>query len=204
MRTYGDRCGIARALDAVGDRWALLVVRELLLGPKRFTDLRAGLRKVSPDVLAQRLRDLEAHGVVRRATLPPPAASQVYELTDRGRELKPVILELGRWGSREPANDGPLGPDAAVIALMTMFHGDLAGTFELRLGGRVFTLRAEKGELDAASGPATDPDAVIEGEPGTLASVLWHGAEPAALHITGDRRAARRFLRAFTPPARRG
>ena len=198
-RTYNDRCGIARALDAVGDRWALLVVRELLLGPKRFTDLRAGLPRVSPDVLAQRLRELEAAGVLRRDSLPPPAASQVYELTPRGRELKTVILELGRWGSKEPPNDGPLGSDAAVIALMTMFNGDLDGTFELRLDGHAFALRAADGRLDAARGPATDPRAVIEGTPGTLASVLWHGADPRQLAITGD---ARRFLRAFTPPAR--
>jgi DNA-binding HxlR family transcriptional regulator len=201
MRSYGDRCGIARALDAVGDRWALLVVRELLLGPKRFTDLRAGLPKVSPDVLAQRLRELEANDVVRRDTLPPPAASQVYALTERGRELKPVILELGRWGSRQPPNDGPLGPDAAVIALMTMFAGDLEGTFELRLDGHVFNLRAVDGRLDAARGPATAPDAVIETSPGTLASVLWHGADARQLAVTGD---ARRFLRAFTRRARRG
>ncbi len=199
MRTYGDRCGIARALDAVGDRWALLVVRELLLGPKRFTDLRTGLPKVSPDVLAQRLRELEAAGVLRRDTLPPPAASQVYELTERGRELRTVILELGRWGSGQPANDGPLGPDAAVIALMTMFRGDLEGTFELRLDGQVFALSAAGGRLDAMRGPATEPTAVIEGVPGTLASVLWHGADARQLTVTGD---ARRFLRAFTPPER--
>ena len=197
-RTYGDRCGIARALDAVGDRWALLVVRELLLGPKRFTDLRAGLPKVSPDVLAQRLRELEAAGVLRRDTLPPPAASQVYELTERGHELKPVILELGRWGSREPQNDGPLGPDAAVIALMTMFAGDLEGTFELRLDGHVFALRAAGGQLEAARGRAETPDAVIEGSPGALASVLWHGADSRRLNLTGD---ARRFLRAFQSPS---
>ena len=200
-RTYGDRCGIARALDMVGERWALLVVRELLLGPKRFTDLRTGLPKVSPDVLAQRLRELEAAGVLRRGSLPPPAASQVYELTGRGRELKPVILELGRWGSREPANDAPLGPDAAVIALMTMFRGDLEGTFELRLDGHVFRLEATDGRLEAERGRAADPDAVIEGSPGTLASVLWHGADARQLEVTGD---ARRFLRAFTPRAPRG
>ncbi len=202
MRTYGDRCGIARALDAVGDRWALLVVRELLLGPKRFTDLRGGLPKVSPDVLAQRLRELEEHGVLRRAHLPPPAASQVYELTERGRELEPVILALGRWGSREPANDGPLGPDATVIALMTMFRGGLEGRFELRLDGHAFRVEAVDGRLDAARGPAEAPDAVIETSPGTLATVLWHGADARQLAVTGDRRAARRFLRAFTAPIR--
>jgi DNA-binding HxlR family transcriptional regulator len=200
-RTYRDRCGIARALDAVGDRWALLVVRELLLAPKRFTDLRAGLPRVSPDVLAQRLRELEAAGVLRRDSLPPPAASQVYELTERGRGLRTVILELGRWGSGEPANDGPLGPDAAVIALMTMFRGGVEGTFELRLDGHAFTVTAADGRLDGARGPATAPTAVIEGTPGTLASVLWHGADPRQLTVSGD---ARRFLRAFTPPAPRG
>src|SRR3982074_1706623 len=97
-RTYGDPCGIARALDLVGERWALLVVRELVLGPKRFTDLRAGLPNLSPDVLAQRLRDLERTGIVSRRTLPPPAGSRVYELTDRGRELEPGGRGPGRWG----------------------------------------------------------------------------------------------------------
>src|SRR5436190_22448972 len=105
-RTYGDRCGVARALDVVGERWALLVVRELLLGPKRFTDLRAGLPHVGPDVLAQRLRELEAARILERRTLAPPAASRVYELTERGRALEAVVLELGRWGSVAPFPDG--------------------------------------------------------------------------------------------------
>src|SRR6201989_2196893 len=106
MRTYGDRCGIARALDVVGERWARVGVRARLLAPKRFTDLRAGLPHVGPDMLAQRLRELEAAGIVRRATLPPPAASKVYELTARGAELEPVVLALGRWGSAAPVPDG--------------------------------------------------------------------------------------------------
>src|ERR1700684_2381520 len=97
-RSYGDSCGIARGLDAVGERWALLVVRELVLGPKRFTDLRAGLPRVGPDMLAARLRELETAGVVRRRTLPAPAASKVYELTAWGAELAPALLALGRWG----------------------------------------------------------------------------------------------------------
>src|SRR5437667_12529968 len=94
-RSYGDPCGIARALDLVGERWAVLVVRELLLGPKRFTDLRRGLPNLSPDVLAQRIRELELASIVRRRKLPPPAASQVYELTEWGRELEPALLALG-------------------------------------------------------------------------------------------------------------
>ena len=105
-RTYGDRCGVARALDIVGERWALLVVRELLLGPKRFTDLRAGLPHVGPDILAQRLRELEASGVLRRGTLPPPAGSRIYELTERGQQLEPVVLALGRFGSVAPVPAG--------------------------------------------------------------------------------------------------
>jgi DNA-binding HxlR family transcriptional regulator len=99
LRTYGDPCGIARALDVVGERWALLVVRELLLGPKRFTDLRTGLPGASQNVLAQRLRELEQARVVRRRRLPPPARIWVYELTEWGLELEPVVLALGRWGS---------------------------------------------------------------------------------------------------------
>src|SRR3954451_25159937 len=101
-RSYGDRCGMARALDVVGDRWALLVVRELLLGPKRFTDLRAGLPRVTPDVLAQRLRDLEADGVLRHLKLPPPASAHVYELTARGEEVGPVFPQLEASGAAEP------------------------------------------------------------------------------------------------------
>src|SRR5919206_4688904 len=118
-RAYNDRCGIARGLDLVGERWALLVVRELLLGPKRFSDLRAGLRSIGPDVLAQRLRDLEGAGILRRAKLPPPAGAQVYELTEWGQELEPVILALGRWASASPSfpRGAPMGPDALVLAL---------------------------------------------------------------------------------------
>ncbi|HEX9520688.1 MAG TPA: helix-turn-helix domain-containing protein, partial [Streptosporangiaceae bacterium] len=101
-RSYDDPCGIARALDGVGDRWAILVIRELIFGPKRFLQLRSGLRSVSPNVLSQRLRDLEDAGIVRRGVLDPPASVAVYELTERGRALEPVLLELGRWGSRQP------------------------------------------------------------------------------------------------------
>src|SRR4051795_12838765 len=101
-RTYGDACPIARALDAVGERWALLVVRELLLGPQRFADLRRALPGASSNLLADRLRELESRGVIARRKLPPPAASQVYELTDWGGELEPIVLALGGWGLRVP------------------------------------------------------------------------------------------------------
>src|ERR1700712_3733387 len=118
-RSYGDRCGVARALDVVGERWALMIVRELLLGPKRFTDLRVGLPGVSPDVLAQRLRELEQADVVARRKLPPPAAAQVYELTAKGRALETVIMELGRWGGANayaPLPDTGMSLDSHVIS----------------------------------------------------------------------------------------
>jgi len=211
-RTYGDRCGIARALDFVGERWALLVVRELLLGPKRFTDLRAGLPNLGPDVLAQRLRDLERTGVLRRTKLPPPAGTQVYELTDWGRELEPVVLGLGAWGSRAPfpPGDARLGVDSAVLALETLFDpasaGSLEEEIELRLGTDSFRAHIAGGTLDIVRGAAEEPVATITTDPGTLARVLWHGRRAAAalkagdLRIEGDRAAGRRFLALFPPP----
>jgi DNA-binding HxlR family transcriptional regulator len=211
-RSYGDACGIARALDVVGERWALLVVRELVLGPKRFTDLRGGLPGLSPDVLAQRLRELEAAGVLRRATLPPPAASKVYELTDRGRELQPILLALGRWGSHEalPPGDRELGVDAFVLALATLFDAAAAegadATIELHLGQDRIVVRVRDGRLDVERAQAAHPDAVIEAEPAALTQVLWHGRPLAqaeaeqAIRIDGKRRAAVRLLRLFPPP----
>src|SRR5215211_7164001 len=122
-RTYGDGCAIAHGLDLVGERWALLVVRELLLGPKRFTDLKRGLPNASPNVISERLRELERAGVVSRDTLPPPASSRVYELTSWGHELEETVLSLGRWGSRSPSPspDAPLGADSMVLALKGLF-----------------------------------------------------------------------------------
>ncbi|MGL5852342.1 MAG: winged helix-turn-helix transcriptional regulator, partial [Phycicoccus sp.] len=124
MRTYRDLCGIARALDVVGERWALLVVRELMFGPKRFADLHRGLPGMSQNVLTQRLRELEETNVLIRRRGLPPATGLVYELTDHGRALEPVLLALGRWGS--PLHPGPgsaeeLSPDALVVALRTTF-----------------------------------------------------------------------------------
>jgi DNA-binding HxlR family transcriptional regulator len=204
-RTYGDACGIARALDVVGERWALLVVRELVLGPKRFTDLRNGLPHIGPDVLAQRLRELEQAGVVRRSTLPPPAASHVYELTERGQAIEPVLLELGRWGSREafPPGDRVLGADSAMLALKTMFDpvaaDGLDATFELRLGADRFRATVSGSKLDVTRGTAEDADAAIETDPGTLADVLWDGRPLTDLAIEGSRPAVRRFVALFAP-----
>jgi DNA-binding HxlR family transcriptional regulator len=210
VRTYGDSCGIARALDLVGERWALLVVRELLLGPKRFTDLRAGLTHVGPDMLAQRLRELEQAGVVQRAKLPPPAGARVYELTDWGRRLEPVVLALGRWGSQAPfpPEAGELGVDAMVLALKTVFSPARAEslrdkTFELRLGETAFAVRVGDNALEAVRGSATDPVATITTEPGILQQVLWRdrAVRAGGLEIDGDQRAGERFLTLFPAPS---
>jgi DNA-binding HxlR family transcriptional regulator len=214
-RTYGDSCGIARALDIVGERWALLVVRELLLGPKRFTDLRAGLPRVGPDMLAARLRELEETEVVRRATLPPPAASKVYELTEWGAELAPVLQALGRWGGRVPlpAQPAPLGVDAAVVALQTTFDPEAAAwvdaVYLLTLGDQVFTLAVAAGRLEVTRGrpmAGVTPAAAIGTDTATLAAVVWHGhpietaVREGALAVQGDPEAAADFVALFARP----
>jgi DNA-binding HxlR family transcriptional regulator len=214
-RTYGDRCGVARALDIVGERWALLVVRELLLGPKRFTDLRAGLPHVGPDILAQRLRELEQSGIVRRGTLPPPAGSRIYELTERGHELEPIVVALGRFGSVAPFPPGEaqIGVDAVVIALKSLFAASaadgLSARYELRLGEQSFRIDVADGRIEAVRGSAEAPEATIETDPGTLAGILWHGRKleearrSGDIAIAGDRKAVTRFVGLFGLPVRR-
>ena len=215
-RTYGDSCGIARALDLVGERWALLVARELLLGPKRFTDLRDGLPRVGPDMLAARLRELEEAGVVRRAALPAPAASKVYELTEWGSELAPVLLALGRWGSRAPLPDQPppLGIEAAIVALQTTFDPEASAwvnaVYELTLGDQVFALQVAAGRLEVTRGrahAAVTPIASIATDTATLAAVAWHARPLAAairdgaVRVEGDPEAAADFFGLFAAPA---
>jgi DNA-binding HxlR family transcriptional regulator/putative sterol carrier protein len=212
MRTYCDGCAAAHALDLVGERWALLVVRELLLGPKRFTDLRAGLPGVSPNVLAQRLRELERAGVVRREKLPPPAASRVYELTEWGEELEPVITQLGRWGARSPSmsHDATIGVDSIVLALRTMFDPraaeGLEASYKLQLGEDHFRVVVGEGRFEIVRGDADRPDASIETDPGTLRALVFHGRPLAEalrsgdVKIEGDESAAARFLSLFALP----
>jgi DNA-binding HxlR family transcriptional regulator len=216
-RSYGDACGIARALDAVGERWALMVVRELLLGPKRFTDLRSGLPHVSPDVLAQRLRDLEAVGIVQHRRLPPPFTAQVYELTPSGRALEPVLIELGRWGGANappPSDSMCMSLDAYIVSLRTLFDptraGDFAAQIELRLADHAFGIAIAGGEIETTCGELAGADAAIEADPRTLLDVL-HGHRTLAdalasgdLRIEGDRRKARRFTELFPLPAPAG
>jgi DNA-binding HxlR family transcriptional regulator len=208
-RRYDDPCGVARALDVVGDRWALLVVRELIFGPKRFGQLRDGLPGISPNVLSQRLRELEDGGVVGRGALDPPAAVAVYELTPRGRALRPILLELGRWGSREPLpSGGRLTASALLLALETVFDPAAAadGVWALRIDGDWFRLAVDRGSIEISHGRSPDPDVTLEADAETLRSVAF-GREPVAaaerdrrLTVTGGQALAERFGRMFKVP----
>jgi DNA-binding HxlR family transcriptional regulator len=202
-RRYGDPCGIARALDVVGERWALLIVRELLFGPKRFTDLKAGLAGASPNVLSQRLRELEGSGVVQRRR----AGGALYELTDWGRALHPILLQLGRWGARSPARPtGVLSVDALMVALEATFVADRAAalhaSYELRLGDERFSVEIDRGTLAIERGSPRTADAVIATDPATLRALAFgdQKLEGAQVELRGDLRAARAFFRLFARP----
>jgi DNA-binding HxlR family transcriptional regulator len=206
-RRYGDGCAIATALDYIGERWALLIVRELLLGPKRFTDLQDGLRGAGAKVLAQRLRELESSGVVRRRTLSPPASSQVYELTEWGAELDAIVVALGRWGADapEPSSDS-VGADSAMLRLRTLFvpqpERPWTATYEMRLGRYRFTTRVVDGRLVEMSRgePHDPPDTIVDTDPDTLSRMLGAAQARATavkdgrLAITGDKRAGQRLF----------
>ena len=211
-RTYGDGCAIAHGLDLVGERWALLVVRELLLGPKRFTDLKRGLPNASPNVISERLRELERAGVVKRDKLPPPASSRVYELTDWGRELEETVLSLGRWAVRSPSHprDVPVGLDSVVLALKTLFDPDAAkelqASYDLRIGEDRFRIDVSGGRIELARGSADQPDATIDTDLGALSAVIWGGRSLAdaqragEMSIEGDEAAVERLVGLFPMP----
>lgn len=198
-------------MDILGERLALLVVRELLYGPKRFTDLHRGLHGASQNVLSQRLRELDRAGVIRRRTLGPPVSGQVYELTEWGREIEPALVALGRWGGRAPlTTGGELGVDAMMLALQTTFDpvraGDLRATVALRLGDDAFRVEITDGAVELARGGATSPTLLVETDVTTLRELTFGGANPTsalatgAVRVTGDRRTFRRFLRLFPRP----
>ena len=211
-RRYRDACGAAQGLDLVGERWTLLVVRELLLGPKRFTDLRGGLPGISTNILTDRLEMLEMSGVARRRTLPPPAGSKVYELTDWGRDLEPVVAAIGRWGVRSPWRDegDEIGVDGLMVSFRTMFDpraaGELEASYELVLDGQPFGLEVERGSIRVYRGAPDNPDARIETDVETLATLVYEGGDLDEVircgdaEIGGDRSAVERLLGLFPLP----
>jgi DNA-binding HxlR family transcriptional regulator len=186
-RTYDQFCGVARALDLVGERWALLIVRDLLLGPKRFTDLRNGLPRIGTNVLAARLQELERAGVVQRRVLPPPAASTVYELTDYGRSLEGPLLALGRWGALSMGTRQPgqaLRSEWLAVALKAFFRpeaaADLQAVVELRFEDGTFVARVDHGSLLVEPGSPNGADLVLRTEIETLIGFLAGADVPAA------------------------
>jgi DNA-binding HxlR family transcriptional regulator len=206
VKRYGQFCSVARALDVLGDRWAMLLVRELLLGPKRYTDLLHGLPGVGTNVLAVRLRELEEAGIIAREKLPPPAASTVYVLTDDGAALRPVIDELARWGVRhmerpergEALRNGWLVYSLAVCTPPTGMHND--DELELRVDDEPHTLTVRNGCFEPRRGAAASPIAVIEAPRRALFRLARGQATRGQLERDGqiavdkDRRTARRFL----------
>lgn len=169
-RSYDDGCAMAHALDLVGERWALLVIRELMLGPKRFTDLRASLPGISANVLTQRLEELEAVSVLERRKLPPPIATWVYQLTAWGTELEPIVREIGRWAARSPhmPESAHMSVNSVVLSFRTMFNSEAAGDFkaslQLRLSGEPFRTTIAGGEIEIVRGEIARPDATLEGD----------------------------------------
>ncbi len=211
-RSYNQYCAVARAMDIVGERWTLLIVRELLPGPKRFKDLLEGLPGIGTNLLAARLKDLEGYGVVRRTTLPPPAASRVYELTELGRSLEPVIMGLARWGleflgaSREEEDRQPAWAMVAVkCVLEAEATAETRESYEFRVDDEVFHVRVEDGEAEAWQGPGADPDLVIGGDTEAFLAVAAGRLAPeeavasGAIRVEGDHNDLARCVEMLRP-----
>jgi DNA-binding HxlR family transcriptional regulator len=211
-RRYGDGCGTAHALELIGERWGLLVMRELMLGPKRFSDIRADLPGISANTLTQRLEGLEAAGIVVREKLPPPASGQVYGLSQWGYQSLPFMGALGRWAVRSPGHDPSQHFSAVSLLLSFMAMNQPAITKELdarigfRLGRERYLLSIKDGAVGAARGEPDGADLVFTGTPGAIAAAVYGGVPLAeleaqsALAIEGDRALAERFVTLFPLP----
>jgi DNA-binding HxlR family transcriptional regulator len=207
-RSYDQYCAVARGLDVIGDRWTLLLVRDLLLGPKRYKDLLDGLPGIGTNLLADRLRELEGAGVIERTVLPPPAGSTVYVLTEAGQALEPALVALGRWGARflgAPRKTDAMVPRAYFVAMRGVFNPDVAAgvteSYEVRVGDLVFEARVADGRLATREGQASNPDVVMTMSVETLNDLMFQLISPAAalakgrVDVKGDRRAFERFFR---------
>ncbi|WP_375397188.1 winged helix-turn-helix transcriptional regulator [uncultured Sphingomonas sp.] len=210
-RWYDDACGTALALEFVGERWSLLIMRELMFGPRRFGELKATLPGISANVLAQRLDGLAEAGIARRRTLPSPASVQVYDLTDWGRESEPIFQEMGRWATRSMRHDPTLylSPASAMMSLRTMIariRGDEAMTVAFRFPRDAFVATLSSDDLAIVRGEDDDADMTFICDPATLARIVY-GKWPiaaaeaeGALRFAGDRALADRFVALFSLP----
>ena len=211
-RRYDDACGAALGMEYVGERWALLLIRELLLGPRRFGELRSGLPGISANVLTQRLTGLEAAGIVERQRLPPPANAQVYALTRWGYEAEPVVLALAKWALRSPTHDPslPFSAVSLMLSLKMLLLPERAGAWQARVGFRLgedpYTATLTAGALSLARGVAPDAEAILSGPPPAFLPVVF-GGKPLAQQLTegaialaGNRATAERFTTLFRLP----
>ncbi len=208
-RAYGQYCGFARALELVGERWALLIVRDLLVGPRRFTDLRHGLPRIPTNVLAERLKELEEAGIVQRRVLPRPQSAVVYELTPYGADLEESVMALGRWGARslgEPLAGEIITLDSITMALRTTFDPAHAlgvrTSYEVRLGEVIVHARIDGGALEVGAGPLPGAELVIETGPALKALMAGEVAPGAAIdaglvRVVGDSRLLIQFVELF-------
>jgi DNA-binding HxlR family transcriptional regulator len=207
-RAYGQYCGFARALEVVGERWALLIVRDLLIGPKRFSDLLRGLPGIPTNILTARLKELEEAGVVMRRALPRPARGIAYELTHAGAALEESVVAIGRWGAQrlgDPRPNESVTEDSLAMALRTTFRPEAAGKtkagYELHLGGIVFNALVRDAEVAVGRGPLPKPDLIIETS--VLRELLAHEITPEQaiqkklVRIKGNPRLLDRFVRIF-------
>jgi DNA-binding HxlR family transcriptional regulator len=205
-RRYEDACGLAHALELVGERWAMLVLRELAYGPRRFSELKADLTGISANVLTQRLTELEARGLVRRSRLPPPASVKVYEATPWGLEVVPVIANLGRWAARSPLHDPTLRMShvSLLMSLQTLISAERAKSFEgcvgFLLGDASYVATVRDGRLDVDRREPADCAVVFKGSPTAVAGVIHGGAPFETIEVTGDLDLARRFIDLFVLP----
>lgn len=206
-REYGQACSLASALNTIGERWSLLVVRELSLGPLRFSELARAVGGAPTDVLTKRLRDLESDCVVARRELQAPVAATVYELTELGRGLERPMFELARWGMRLQRADEvvDLAPSSLPNALRTVLQPPAEAAFRLGLcsSGHSFALQARDGWIEAGRGIAADPDLALSGSPiAVLAAVVVGGAAEDAVEIEGDRSLLRELRAMVVVPER--
>jgi DNA-binding HxlR family transcriptional regulator len=209
-RRFDDACGLAHALELLGERWAMLVLRELAYGPRRFSELKADLQGISANVLTQRLTELESRGLVRKVRLPPPASVQVYEASEWGLEAVPTIAALGRWAARSPLHDPTLRMShvSVIMSLQTLLSPELADGLDARVGFRfgeadyVTTLR--QGRLEVERGEVTDCDVVFTGAPSAIAAVIHGGAPLETIDVEGDMALAKRFRTLFPLPPKIG
>ena len=205
-RRYDDACGLAHALELLGERWAMLVLRELAYGPRRFSELKADLQGISANVLTQRLSELEARGLVRRVKLPPPASVQVYQATDWGLEAVPVIASLGKWAARSPCHDPnqPMSHVSLIMSLQTLLSPLLADGLDARIGFRFgeanYVTMLHDGRLDVQRGEVADCDVEFVGTSSEVAAVIHGGAPFATIRVEGDLELAKRFVTLFPLP----